>query len=628
MTVVLRALALIGSIGHAIDRVVGRVLGFLPFRAPGALIVAGLLAVAAWSTAQATTEELAARPQPAETTVSAIGADPDNAWVRVRGLLSGPFVDNSVYARDDFHVTIIRDEPHDHQRDPYGQINPPTGWRHQTVFVTGGEERAIRWFYVLRDPEDDAQALVVRSARDADTIRRRSVRATATGTADGLPLLAEIDDAGTDEPTATPADLAGGAAGTVRGVFTQGAERPCDNGPACVDGRTWRYLLTDADGVAAWIDSPHAINALPITLEGVTTSDARRMEVVMATDEMTAAVADLHVPASLVLEDGAGPLISEVTYLGAVSLASMAGLVVLSAAIGYPIFRRTRAGTRSDAPRPVVDELIPVTVDGRLPGFGGPQRLSGTAATLGWLPGGELARRAWHLRSAIAEITDDRPRLALMALEGAFVLPLDPIRDRLAMVEGQVATATGVRPALRVRGPNLSMLLSFASVVDRDRAARELDPSTPPAEMGPIPQHDAPPRPPAPRWVRPATVIALGVVAVTVVLSAGIGLVVGDASLVGALAALAAAGALAMLAAGVARGMSIALELLPSVALLGIVAAVLLAASSPGCASWLSPDFDGCTLLDMRRLVAPAVGVAAFALLLWATPQLARPRDC
>ena len=61
-------------------------------------------------------------------------------------------------------------------------------------------------------------------------------------------------------------------------------------------------------------------------------------------------------------------------------------------------------------------------------------------------------------------------------------------------------------------------------------------------------------------------------------------------------------------------------------ALLGIVVAFMLAASSRGCASWLSPDLDGFGVLDLTRLIAPLIGIAAFGLSLWATPQLARLR--
>jgi hypothetical protein len=170
------------------------------------------------------------------------------------------------------------------------------------------------------------------------------------------------------------------------------------------------------------------------------------------------------------------------------------------------------------------------------------------------------------------------------------------------------------------------MTLAFATADDRDRARRELDPSTPPAELGPIPEPPPVRRATERAWVRPATSIALAAVAVTMVLAAVAGLVRGDASPIGAGGGLVAAIALGALAAGIQRGQRLALDILPSVALLGIVVAFMLAASSPGCASWLSPDFDGCGVLDLSRLVAPLVGLAAFALSLWATPQLSRLR--
>ena len=49
MTIVLRLLALVGSLAHATDRLVGKLLGFLPFRVPGVLLVTVLLGLAAWN---------------------------------------------------------------------------------------------------------------------------------------------------------------------------------------------------------------------------------------------------------------------------------------------------------------------------------------------------------------------------------------------------------------------------------------------------------------------------------------------------------------------------------------------------------------------------------------------------
>ena len=70
MTLVLRLLALLGSLAHGVDRLVGRLLGFLPFRVPGALLVAALLGVAAWNSMAETDRAMAARPTPIETSVS------------------------------------------------------------------------------------------------------------------------------------------------------------------------------------------------------------------------------------------------------------------------------------------------------------------------------------------------------------------------------------------------------------------------------------------------------------------------------------------------------------------------------------------------------------------------------
>ena len=181
MTVLLRVAAMIGYLGHRVDRIIGRLLGFLPFRVPGAVLVASLLIALAWSSAIATNEAIDARPRPLSTSVADLVAEERNAWVEVSGLLSGPHLDNSIYASDDVRYLRVLDEPHDHQVI-HGEVLVEPGWRRQTIVPLTRGDGVTRWFYVLRDPDSTADALVVRSARNAEAIRTRSVRVTSAGT--------------------------------------------------------------------------------------------------------------------------------------------------------------------------------------------------------------------------------------------------------------------------------------------------------------------------------------------------------------------------------------------------------------------------------------------------------------
>lgn len=629
MTLVLRLLALLGSFAHGVDRLVGRLLSFLPFRVPGALLVVALLALAAWNAVADTNRAIAARPVPVETTIGALIDESNTAWVSVSGLLSGPHLDNSIYATDRRPYYLrISDDPHDHVIEGSGEPLMEPGQR-QTIFPLTTGDGVTRWFYVLRDADGDDRALVVRSSRGGDEIRTRSVTVLASGTIDGLPHLIEVADAGAQEATVSVSRVEDGERATVRGSFgARAVEVACDEGEACRDGRTWRYRVTDlADpDESAWLDSAHPPDALPVTLSGVVTTDASRMQVVLGTDEMVAALDGLAHPDAVVLADGVGPQVPEATYLGAVILGIIAVVLLLSARIRYPVFRAGAGPTPREVPRPVVDELIAVEASGELPGISGVERPAGAPARIGWLPARELARQAWHLHSSVPATGGDEARLALVAVEGGFVLPLEPIREQLRVDEGLVATSSDVRSGLRLVGPNVRLMLGFGSAADRDRIRRELQPGTDAPPIGPVPEH-APRRRPARRpWARPATAAAL---AATAVLVAGGGvldlLAPGSAPMAAGLAMLAAV-TIGLLALGVARRHPLAVELLPSVALLGIVVAGIVVVAVPGCGTWLTPNLAACAELDVVALAISLTGLAAFALSLWAVPHLSATR--
>ena len=623
MTLVLRLLALLGSLAHGVDRLVGRLLGFLPFRVPGALLVAALLGVAAWNSMAETDRATAARPTPIETSVSDLVDESTTAWVSISGIVSGPHLDNSIYATDGRpHYMRISDDPHDHVIEGPGEPLMPPGQR-QTIFPLSQGDGVTRWFYVLRDPDGGDHALVVRSARAGDEIRTRSVRVTTDGSTAGLPHFVEITDAGAQLPTVSVARVEDGEPATIRGTFDASAtEVACDGGDACREGRAWRYRVTDvADpNAVAWVDSPHPPDALPVTLNGVVATDASRMRVVLAADEMAAALDGLAYPDDLVFADGIGPLVPETTYLGAVMLGLIAAVLLLSATIRYPIFRRDAAPDTPDAPRPVVDELFEVDVDGELPGVSGFERPAGAPARIGWLHARELARRAWHLHSDAPDTESGQPRLALVAVEGGFILPVEPIRDRLRAEPGLVATSTTVRPGLRLTGPNVRLMLGFASARDRDRLRRELEPGMSAPPVGPIPEPAAPRLRVQRPWARRATAAALAATALLVAFGGVLDLP--ESTPAGAVMALIAAFSVGVLALGIARRHSLADELLPSVALLGLVVAAVMTVALPGCGTWLTPNLDDCAGLDAVALATSVAAAATFAFSLWAVPHL------
>lgn len=626
MTLVLRALALLGSISYGLDRVGSRMLGLLPFRVPAGVVLALLLGAAAWGSAQETSRAIAARPQPAETTIDALVADPSSGWVSVAGILSGPHLDNQIYASDRAtHFVRISDDPHDHVQERGREPMMEPG-RRQTIFQLTTGDGVTRWFYVLRTAGGGGEAIVVRSARDASDIRTRSIEVSAAGRLDGLPRLVEVADAARAEPTASVRGVPDHEQRIVRAILGEGTEVACDAGDACRDGRTWRYPVTDAaDSTAtAWLDSPHPPDGQPVTLDGVVTTDPGRMEIVLATSEMQTALEGLRHPTGLVLADGIGPLVPESSYLGAVVLGGVAAVLLASAAVRYPVFRRTGTARTGGMPRPVVGELVPVEIDGHAPGTSQPERLRGAAATIGWVPARELARRAWHLRRDVPQPDDERPRLALLAVEGNFVVPLEPIRSQLRVEQGVIATGSALRAGLRLAAPGLRLTLGFDTADQRDRVRHELVAPTHPPPAGALPTVDRRVRQAGVSWARPATVAALAIAGLLAAAGGVQALLANETAPIGAGVAIAAAAALWALALGVARRSTLVHELLPSVSVLGLMVAALLVPASLSCGTWLTPALTECEAVGALDLLPPIAGVVAFGFTLWALPRITR----
>jgi len=116
--------------------------------------------------------------------------------------------------------------------------------------------------------------------------------------------------------------------------------------------------------------------------------------------------------------------------------------------------------------------------------------------------------------------------------------------------------------------------------------------------------------------------MALGATATVILVASVVGLLAGGTSGAEAAFAVVAVMALGTLALGVGRGHRLADELLPSIALLGVVVAAVAAATSVGCGTWLTPNLTGCSEFAPARLVTPVVSLAAFCLCLWALPHL------
>ncbi|MGH2444854.1 MAG: hypothetical protein ACRDGD_02260 [Candidatus Limnocylindria bacterium] len=614
MSIVLRALALVGAVAHGVNQMVARLLPFLPQRLPGALLVATILAAGSVLAVRATSEAIASRPEPTPLPLGEVIEGNVNEWITVRGLLSGPHVDNSLYADTDVHFVRIRDDPHDRE-DP--ELVPP-GAR-TTIFRLGGSDGVPRWFYVLRDPEDPARGIIVRSPREGRQIRDRAIRARVVGRHEGVPLLVEIGLASVDgdERPDTGAALASpNGEVIVAGVFADGAETDAD---------TWRYRLEDpTDGATlAFVDASHPPDALPVELSGLVATDAYHLDLVLETDEMDAALAGVAHSDSRLFLDGVGPLLPETSYLPAALLGGAAGFLLLSQLIGYPIFRRGGRAFGSER-RPVIGEPILAQLDGLLPAPAGPRVIRGSSVELAWMPRHELERRAWQLRHQLADTGDGAPRLALVAAEDAFLMQVEPLRDALSVERGDIVASSVVRPGLRLRAPGLRATLTFASETDRARAERELDPGTPPAMAGVPPESEPQPvarATPLPRFV---TAGGLGLVGLLVVAASIADLVTGASTPIGLVAPVLAAASLLLLGRGLLLRSSWAREMLPSVAMLGIVVAAVLAIGGSACGSWLLPTLESCPPFSPLTLVIPVVSVVVFGIGLWATPRLVR----
>lgn len=549
LTLGLRLRALLGSVASAADAGVRWLIPFWPPRVSGALPVVALLGLGAWSSAEATSAALAARPEPQDATVAELVDGGSFGWVRVTGLLSGPHVDNSVYAEEDVHYLRIRDEPHDHENT---EVTPP-GQR-QTIFAlrTGGGP--LRYFYVLRDPDDVDAAVVMRSARGAD-----------------------------DFPSS---------------------------------------------GI--------------VSVAGIITTDATRMRIVLAEEELAGAVAGTHHPTERLLAEGAEPIVPDISYVPAVVMATLAGVLLISLLAGYPIFRRRPIGTAPpEGSRLALGEDLPATMRGRVATPHGALRLRGEPVWLTWMAAREALRTEWQywarplgdLRPAHAD--QEPARLVLHSPHGSLFVPIGAMGGTLQVEGGDVATTRELRPALRIKAAELDATLTFGDAGDRDLALAELDParsSVPPAEGTPLSRSAPAPAPartsrPSPSAVR----AAVGFLALMGLVAAGTGIAGFSAAtpapdVVAAgfilVAHLLAGALLVALADGVRRARSWANELGPTLCAIGLLVAVVVAVGGSICGGWLMPALAACPSVSPISTAVALIAGVGFALSLWTITRL------
>ena len=87
----------IGWLAYAIGRLGRGIVWFAPRGVPWALIVAGLLAFAAWRSVEANHAIVAAQPRPEPTELADLVEGRATGWVGTSSIVRGPFLDSASY---------------------------------------------------------------------------------------------------------------------------------------------------------------------------------------------------------------------------------------------------------------------------------------------------------------------------------------------------------------------------------------------------------------------------------------------------------------------------------------------------------------------------------------------------
>ena len=129
-----RAVALVGWLAHATGRLAGSIVWFARRGTPWALIIAALLAAAAWRSVVDTRAVSAAQPRPEPVGLADVVDLRATGWVGTSSIVRGPFLDSSSYGAP-----------------------------------------VQRWYYLLIDPRDDAVAMIARSPDRLEERRTRTI---------------------------------------------------------------------------------------------------------------------------------------------------------------------------------------------------------------------------------------------------------------------------------------------------------------------------------------------------------------------------------------------------------------------------------------------------------------------
>ena len=590
-----RAAALVGWLAHATGRLLGGIIWFAPRGAPWALLIAALLGVGAWRSAEGARATTAGQPRPEPVGLAEVVDLRAIGWVATSSVVRGPFLDSSSYGAP-----------------------------------------VQRWYYLLLDPLDDAVALIARSAERLEDRRTRTivarVEADPAAVASALAGLA----AGTltvdperylvEVPGRRPSVLIGDAVASPTGRGLQPGEVALrgsfGEASRAADGSGWEYLVSDR-GRAVVVRSPYPPDALPVDVWGVATTDRVRAEQAAAVPELQAALGGRRLPDRRLLAEGVTPPLPDVSYLPAMILATLAATLVIGWLTGYPLFRRTPlpAGISSWPMRP--GDEVPADLYGT--DRRGSQRtvVDGAPARLALLAPDELERRTWQYGLAeaglaAAPVLDPAAGPSVLALssgEGPILLQLDPAPDDLRLASGALVEAGGSRPALRIRAAGIDLVAAFASVAERDRAVVAIAPD----RLASI-RDDEPPRPeierPAPTAAAalalPVRTAGFVLAAVGAIFLAGgasglPSVIAGRSELIPSVAQLAVGIGFLAVARGVWLRRGWALGVGFNVAWVGAAISAFLIFAAPQCGLWLAPNLAAC------EAVGPLGSIAALA---------------
>ena len=599
-----RAVALVGWLAHAVGRLLGGIIWFAPRGAPWAVVIAALLAVGAWRSVEDARATSATQPRPQPVGLADVVDLRAIGWVGTSSIVRGPFLDSITYGAP-----------------------------------------VQRWYYLLIDPMDDTVALVARSPERLEDRRTRTIvarveidPAAVAAAVAGLPAgavavdperyLVELADR---RPSVLTGDSIASPTGSglqpgevvLRGSFVEARQA----------GDGWEYLASDG-GRAVVVRSPYPLDALPVDVWGVATTDRVRALQAAAVPELQEALDGRRLPERRLLAEGVTPPLPEASYLPAMIMAALSAVLLIGWLIGYPIFRRQPVPDRISSWPMVPGDEVPADLYGT--DRRGSQRIvvDGAPARLALFAPDELERRTWQFAlggaGGIAPAPVHAPAaasgvLALASGEGPILVELDPPPDGLRIASGTVVHAGRARPALRIRATGIDLLAAFGSIADRDRAIVAIAPD----RLGAVRDDE----PPAREVARPEQTSSAGLplpvrAAGFVLAAAGGFFVVGGAiglpDAIGGRSELIPSVAQLVVAIGfltVARGVWLrrgwALGVGFNVAWVGAAISAFLIAAAPQCGLWLAPNLAACEAvgpLGSAAALAAAIGLAYAAL--------------